>query len=993
MSASVIRLRFSTGRARRLMSLLAVVLGVVTVSAVLPASANSAPSVPTDVVATLDGSTITVSWTASTDPDGSVEGYNIYLGGDYSTTVKGQTFYTEAIGDRTGTLEFQVTAFDAGSPQGFSPMSEVATLSLEPILGNTNPGLPEGDLAEGESVQRESAEPADGSSGPGLELPTATSGPRPIAPSQVVASRDGDQLNVEWNEGTVAQGQIAGYNIYRDGTYIDTVGPAIQKWSEPIGAGQGEVIYSVVVFDDSEPIKFSPNSAEAVIDLGNAPATEGEQTAVQGEAFPTADQDCTSGRTQSLIVAGDSWADRVGPFLNRTFSKRGWTVYEIGVGSTLSRDWLPGTANHQNLVGKLEINLSECQENVLSLSVGGNDLVLPEGGANAFPQSPEQSAERLARAAANIIAIIDSVRATDPKVRIILPGYDLLNPTVNAACLTAANVFVGEPDRPFDPATSNNRQQGIRNMYLSVANARPGVITPNLLGVTQGRPGNPDFTSLPPVIYSSSDCLHLTGGPSEPAVSGSSSSFDDLFGLNGYEIWGSELAMVIDPTLSLTYRLDLSPDAPPPELADPFGDPLLPEGGRPQDFVVFEAEDYTTRDTSGWGRGAAAGATGNPSINAVVALAGEDSSRGDSPRLTYEIPITTAGSYDLWIRRRATDATKDQLTWGFDGTQQSGEGLGGQLGSAFTWVYLGAAELQAGTRLLEIGRLEGQLVIDRLALMRPGIMPLGDGGPANLVPRRALTSGPVAGNSLTIDYNKLYVADAGEEGGLQDGDEPRLVVIEFRTTPGLANSTKVTNSFRYDGPKRLDDGDTWWITDNIGRFEYENFVAINQRDVRAGQLPELIGHVVILLEDEPFSSSPVRDKLQDVADELERAIVQIIEELDPVSIAADPQGLAEQIIVASGLVVDASKPYNNRGISDTLEDNFRDIGGADVVGFFPMFFLSVDESLAPSIDAAFAEQLQGVSAAGGALRDRSFQIRKRGSGATYVVDVEVRVGN
>ncbi len=1077
------------------------------------AGANSAPSTPDGVTAELAGTTITVSWNASSDPDGPVDGYNIYLDDDYTATVKGQTFHTEEVAGRSGTLVFQVTAFDNGDPQGFSPMSEKAVVDLGQQANRADGPTAPSSTGEIDN-QDESAEP---------QVPQPLVNQLPVAPASVTASSDGEQVTVRWTAGSVSSGSVGGYNVYRNDSYVDTVAPDKVSWSEPIGNLRGLVRYSIVTHDDSSPPNFSPSSIQSAIDVDNGPVGGREEPGPEigaeidseidrvfgpdaapetftdlgtgafsapldfqgtllsrseielrwqrptqvdigidsifgwnvgyniyrdesfhvtiapsrsdeivyiddiaglegahtyylvpfvrhgGETYfgdrttdlrvgiPLTSADavddsfeCPSGRTKNLIVAGDSWAARVGPFLDKTFTNRGWRVHQLGVGSTLSRDWLPGTANYQTVASKLAAGLGDCSDNVVSFSAGGNDLVLPEGGANAFPQTEQDVEVRLGGAAQNIIVSIDAMRTIDPNVRIVMPGYDLLNPTVTAACLTAANVIAGQPGVPFDPAQSNDRQKALRNMYLSISRARPDVETPNLLGTMQGRPGNPDFRSLPPVVYSSADCIHLTGGP---GLTGAVAQFEEPFGFNGYDIWGSELAMVIDPTLSLTYRLDLSPDAPAPELEDPFGEPLIPEGGIPQDVIVFEAENYTTRNDSGWGRGGATGAVGVPAINTVVSLAGPETTRVDGARLSYEIPITTAGSYDLWIRRRATTNSKDQLTWGFDGVQQPGEGLGGSIGSNFTWVYLGPTELSAGTRVLDFGRLEGELVLDRIALVRPGIMPLGDGGPANLVPRRAVSTTAASGNSLTIDYNKLFVADAGEEGGLQNGDEPRLVVIEFRTTPGVRGSTTVTNSFRYDGPKGRDDGDTWMIPDNIGRYEYQNFVAVNEVDVRAGSLPELIGHVAILLEDEPGSSSPVRKKIQDVADELQRAIEQIIEPLDPVTVAADPAGLAERITEASGLVTDAADPYDNPGISDTLESAVRDIGGADVVGFFPMFFLSVDESLVAVIDSAFAEQLQGVAAAGGSLRDRSFQFRRRGSGATYVVDVEIKVGN
>ena len=490
------------------------------------------------------------------------------------------------------------------------------------------------------------------------------------------------------------------------------------------------------------------------------------------------------------------------------------------------------------------------------------------------------------------------------------------------------------------------------------------------IGTIQGSPGNPDYSALPRARYMEDDCIHLTA--------------------DGYLAWGAELAMVIDRSARVNYTLDLSPDAPLPELDDPFGEEVPPSESAGLPLIVFEAENYTELDSGGWSVGRTAGVWG-------IEAAGPDTGGADAnARVTYEIPVETAGVYSLWIRRFALNESQsfDQVRWGVDGQLYSGDGSGAEFGNSYIWVKVGDGYLDEGTRQLYIERRDPYARIDRIALVDPGETIVGDGPPSDLVPRPSSDPDQDRLASLTIDYQSLRVADTtGEKGiGKYKGDEPRLVVIEFRATPGPDGSVEVTNTFRYDGPTGRDRGDVWTIPDRIGRFDYSDIKLTSVEDIRAGALPEIVGHVALLLEDDSGSSAPVREKVDDATDVLRSEMEDILGNLTPIEVAMDPQGLTEDIIEAARRVVEATEAYDNQGVSDWLESNLRDIGGADVVGYFPTIYLAVGESLVDPVDQAFAEQMAGVNAAGGALRDRTFQIDQRGSGANYVVDVEVTVG-
>ena len=198
-----------------------------------PAFADTrAPDPVTGVAAVADsGSSIRVSWNRPHDDVG-VAGYNVYRDGSYRTTVF-DTAYVDRGAGAGAAHRYGVVAFDAA--RNYSTLSAQASASA-------------GGAATGAG---------DGGTAPG----------RPAAPGGLrVAGADTGTLRLAW---TVPAGNVAGYNVYRDGGYRTTV-RAPGYADDGVEPGR-EYRYRVVAFGDD---RYSPKSAELVARAGEAPRND-----------------------------------------------------------------------------------------------------------------------------------------------------------------------------------------------------------------------------------------------------------------------------------------------------------------------------------------------------------------------------------------------------------------------------------------------------------------------------------------------------------------------------------------------------------------------------------------------------------------------------------------------------------------------------------------------------------------------------------------------
>ncbi len=142
-------------------------------------AAGSTPSRPDDLAGSIVGTTVSLTWEASTDDEG-VEGYNVYRDDRYISTVF-DTAYTGAVEADTRYV-FKVVAFDA-RPRNFSPSSDALTLPASLV-------------------------PSD------LTVP-------PTTPTDLTGTVDGTIVMLAWTASTDDEA-VRGYNVYRDDRYVGT---------------------------------------------------------------------------------------------------------------------------------------------------------------------------------------------------------------------------------------------------------------------------------------------------------------------------------------------------------------------------------------------------------------------------------------------------------------------------------------------------------------------------------------------------------------------------------------------------------------------------------------------------------------------------------------------------------------------------------------------------------------------------------------------------
>ena len=234
-----------------------------------PVDTTIPPSVPTQLSGqTSEGAAnqlnANVSWQASTD-DQQVAGYNVYLNGQYQTTVFDTTYATTI--NSSGFTDFSIVAFDFDG--NFSSTSSTLTL-------------------------------------PELTDPGALTEP-PTQPQNLQGSINGTDLALSWTEST-DNIRVGGYNLYQNNDYLTTVFD--NSYSGTVVAGQ-TFSYYVVAFDSNG--NFSAPSDDLLLPEGSAtPSAEPPSTPenLAGTIEETADGFVVNLSWSCLLYTSPSPRDR-----------------------------------------------------------------------------------------------------------------------------------------------------------------------------------------------------------------------------------------------------------------------------------------------------------------------------------------------------------------------------------------------------------------------------------------------------------------------------------------------------------------------------------------------------------------------------------------------------------------------------------------------------------------------------------------------------------
>ena len=207
---------------------------------------NTAPSTPASisVPSSIDGgSTITVSWAASTDAEGNLEGYIVERqtnGGSWSQIYQGNaTSTTNSVAFGTNTVAYRVKAYDAaGLESGWKTSSTVT------VTNNRAPGAP-------------------GS----LTVPAVV--------------RGGSNLAISWTAASDSDGNLSGYELERrvdGGSWTQIYKGSALAYTDTITAGWNTVAYRVRSYDSYNATSTYVTSETRTVDNNAIPVITSSTT-------------------------------------------------------------------------------------------------------------------------------------------------------------------------------------------------------------------------------------------------------------------------------------------------------------------------------------------------------------------------------------------------------------------------------------------------------------------------------------------------------------------------------------------------------------------------------------------------------------------------------------------------------------------------------------------------------------------------------------------
>ena len=188
----------------------------------------SQPSVPTGLAASLIATgSVVLTWNASTDPGGSIAGYDVYRNGVQIATVTGATTYVDATLTAATSYSYQVAAFDSAT------VPKVSALS------------------------------------PALVVTTLADTVAPTAPTGLAATAVATgSVTLSWNASTdlptPGASGVGGYYVYRNGATIATVTTGTSYTDSPLSAATA-YSYQVAAFDKATPPNVSALSPALVV--------------------------------------------------------------------------------------------------------------------------------------------------------------------------------------------------------------------------------------------------------------------------------------------------------------------------------------------------------------------------------------------------------------------------------------------------------------------------------------------------------------------------------------------------------------------------------------------------------------------------------------------------------------------------------------------------------------------------------------------------------
>lgn len=235
---------------------------------------NQPPTTPTSISVPENvsgGSTITISWGASTDPDGNLEGYIVERsdngGSSWSQIYQGNATSTQnSVAYGTQSVMYRVKAYDSnGEQSGYRTSSQVE------VINNTAPSAP-----------------------PSISVPTEVKG--------------GSTLQITWSASSDTEGNVSGYVLERkvdDGEWTQVLKENALSFTDTITKGWGTVAYRVKAYDAYNAESAWTTSQTRTVNNNTAPTITCDYEDNQNLGTKT------SGFTVSYSVNDEDAADSV----------------------------------------------------------------------------------------------------------------------------------------------------------------------------------------------------------------------------------------------------------------------------------------------------------------------------------------------------------------------------------------------------------------------------------------------------------------------------------------------------------------------------------------------------------------------------------------------------------------------------------------------------------------------------------------------------------
>lgn len=233
-----------------------------------PPTTPSSISVPENISG---GSTITISWGASTDPDGNLEGYIVERsdngGSSWSQIYQGNATSTQnSVAYGTQSVMYRVKAYDSnGEQSGYRTSSQVE------VINNTAPSAP-----------------------PSISVPTEVKG--------------GSTLQITWSASSDTEGNVSGYVLERkvdEGEWTQVLKDNVLSFTDTITKGWGTVAYRVKAYDAYNAESTWTTSQTRTVNNNTAPTITCDYEDNQNLGTKT------SGFTVSYSVNDEDAADSV----------------------------------------------------------------------------------------------------------------------------------------------------------------------------------------------------------------------------------------------------------------------------------------------------------------------------------------------------------------------------------------------------------------------------------------------------------------------------------------------------------------------------------------------------------------------------------------------------------------------------------------------------------------------------------------------------------